>query len=143
MLFKEEIDYLLKIEDPNDECNGERETYDDITIDKFKNEYENVPEDYWTYLKEVGWGSFRDGTYMIYSAPTSLDELGLGEAYPEISENYKFFGDNLSGDFAGFDVTNSKDEVIEFWHEDGEIEVTRKTFREYIRQQIGLKPKIK
>lgn len=136
-LFTEEIEYLQKTEDSDDECNGQRETYDEFTINKIKGEYLNVPEDYWTYLKEIGWGSFGDGTYMIYSAPTSLEELGLGEAYPNISANYK----NLSGDLAGFDLSNPNDEVIEFWHEDGEIEITKKTFRQYIRQQIGLKPK--
>lgn len=141
--YQEEIEHLSKIEDPNDECNGQREIYDDITIERLKQMFPTLPEDYWIYLKEIGLGSFDNGMFMIYSSPCTLEELGLSGTYPNIPNNYVFFGDGLSGDLSGFDLLSTKDEVIEFWHEMEKIEPTKKTFRQYIRQKMRLKNKKK
>jgi hypothetical protein len=51
----------------------------------------------------------------------------------------KLFGDNFAGDFAGFDLSSPKDEVVEFWCDSNKVFATGKTFREYIRGKMLFK----
>jgi len=52
-----------------------------------------------------------------------------------VIENVKFLGDNVAGDFSGFDLTSNKDEVIEFWHDDEKIFNTGMTFKQYSKDK--------
>lgn len=140
-IFEEELHFLNQVEDKNDECYGERDTYDTNTIEKLKIEFPNLPNDYFCYLQEIGWGSFRECSFMVYSSPANLQEFGVGDLYVNIPANYIFFGDDMSGDYAGFDITATKDEVIELWHEDETIYQTKKTFKQYIREKMRFKKK--
>ncbi|MEO8239271.1 MAG: hypothetical protein ABI793_12070 [Flavobacterium sp.] len=63
-----------------------------------------------------------------------FNDLGLEDIY-YLHENIKLFGDNYSGDFAGFNIDNN-DEVIEFWHDSNERHYTGKTFGKYIREKM-------
>ena len=58
--------------------------------------------------------------------------------YIKLPENVKLFGDNFSGDFAGFDLTTKNNLVVEFWHDDNKVVNTGKTFREYIREKLSM-----
>jgi len=64
-----------------------------------------------------------------------LEDLGLEEHY-ELKDGIKFFGDNFSGDFSGFDFNGNPELVVEFWHEDGTVYETNKTFKDNIREQM-------
>ena len=76
----------------------------------------NVPNDYVTYLNVVGAGDLVPSVIKIYPTLCILSDFGLEEEY-SVDDGIMFFGDNYSGDFLGFDLSNSDDEVIEFWHD--------------------------
>ena len=139
MKYAEEILHLQGSEDPLDACNGQREVHCDTIISGLKREFPLLPGDYWTYLGEIGWGSFMDGTFSMFPSPLTLEELALTAAFPGIPARFVFFGTDISGDHAGFDITCTDDHVIELWHEDAEIQATHLTFRAYIRRQMGLR----
>ena len=134
MNYKNELAFLLKVEDAANPQNI-RELLSDDKILELRNEYPNVPEEYLEYLKGIGAGSFRECQFIVQGYLFDLGDLGLEEHY-ELKEGVKFFGDNFSGDFSGFDFKMNDGLVVEFWHEDGTIYETKKTFREYIRIQM-------
>ena len=134
MKYQEEKTFLLKVEDINSISNIRTiATKEEIEVIRYNNP--NIPIDFLLYLYEIGSGSFREGQFNITSYLFSLDDLGLD--YSEyIPTHIKFFGDNFCGDFAGFDLSNKKDEVVEFWHDSYELNYTEKTFQQYIREQM-------
>ena len=134
MKYIVEKEFLETHEDDQDPCNV-REIVSLENILKLKEKYPLVSEDYLDYLKEIGCGAFRECQFKVEKHLYDLNDLGLAEHY-KIHNGIKFFGDNFSGDFSGFDFTNNADLVIELWHEDGTIFETKKTFKEYIREQM-------
>lgn len=92
----------------------------------------NIPEDYITYLKVVGAGDLVPSKIKIYPTLCDFSDFGLEEIYL-VDDGIMFFGDNYSGDFFGFDLSNSDDEVIEFWHDSETVHRTGKSFREFVR----------
>jgi len=128
--FEKELAFLLEYEESNDRyqlCEKE--------LQSLKEKYPNVPNDYIAYLREIGVGTIREIQFRISDSPFNLKDLGLDGIY-DLPATILFFGDNYSGDFAGFDLSISKDEVIEFWHDSNEIYHTNKSFREYIQEQM-------
>lgn len=134
MTYKDEINFLLRTEDSNDPSN-QRNKIADIGLDELKLNNLNIPIDYLIYLQEIGEGSFREGQFKVFGYLLSFDDIGLGGIY-DTPDNIKIFGDNFSGDFACFDLSSNKNEVIEFWHDSEELYYTGKAFREYIREQM-------
>ena len=92
-----------------------------------------VPLDYLKFIHDIGVGNI-DNRINIKGYLFNFDDIGLEDIY-SVPENIKFFGDNFSGDFIGFDLLK-KDEVIEFWHESQNIYYTNKSFEEYIKALI-------
>lgn len=134
MHFNEELKFLKATEDLGKDVNrklAESESNDIVTA------YPNTPSDFINYLREIGAGNV-GLSFKVYSNLCDFDDLGLGDIY-SLSPSIKFFGDNFSGDFAGFDLSNAKDEVVEFWCESNKIFATGKTFREYIREKMLFK----
>lgn len=135
MSFDKELEFLNKFEDSSNEVN--KKTI--ITIEeanKLIEEYPNIPKDYIDYLLEIGSGIIREVQFDVKGFLFDFYDLGLEEIF-SVDETIKFFGDNLSGDFAGFDLSQDKtDEVIEFWHDSNEVYHTKKTFREYMREKM-------
>jgi hypothetical protein len=136
MTYKEELEFLKVVEDPEDSTNN-RERLPELEIQALLTKFPSLPSDYTDYLKEIGHGNFRECQFKIMSSLFDLSDLGLENHY-SIRPTIKFFGDNFSGDFAGFDLNQNNGLVIEFWHEDGSIYETKKTFREYIRSHMLL-----
>lgn len=134
MNYKQELAFLKKVEDSANPQN-ERRILSDVEILNLKNAYPNIPQDYLEYLKKIGIGSFRECQFNVTGHLVSLEDLGLEELY-KLKNEIKFFGDNYSGDFSGFDFSNDDGLVVEFWYEDGTIYETNKTFKEYIRERM-------
>jgi hypothetical protein len=133
MKYSEEIEFLKKVEEKIP-MNQNREKLTDAEIQEIRNKYPNIPEDYLDYLKEIGWGSFRECQFMIFGKPDKLSEI-IGEVEEIDETDLIFFGDNFAGDFSGFNL--KKDEkVIEWWHDSNEINETEQTFKEYIRKMM-------
>ncbi len=136
MKFHKELAFLLESEKLSQVVN-ERQKLSEHELHDIRRIYPNIPNDFINYLKEIGAGNIGKSQFKITNTLYDFSDIGLDEIY-NIPKNIKFFGDNFSGDFAGFDVSQIKDEVIEFWHDSNQLYHTKKTFREYIREKILL-----
>lgn len=134
MRFEKEIDFLKKVEEADNSQNERKKWIPDEVV-KMKNKFSDIPQDYLDYLMEIGSGCFRECQFKVLGELFDLSDLGLDNHF-EVKEGVIFFGDNFSGDLAGFDFDKKNGLVIEFWHEDGSIYETNKTFKEYIREQM-------
>ena len=134
MKYSFEKDFLDRNEDKTDFTNH-REKATEVELKKLKEEYPKIPSEFLEYLSEIGSGSFLECQFQVQKYLFDLDDLGLTENY-DLKEGIKFFGDNYAGDFSGFDFNDNPTLVVEYWHEDGTIYETNKTFKEYIREQM-------
>ncbi|MTH18000.1 SMI1/KNR4 family protein [Flavobacterium sp. LC2016-01] len=132
--YNKEKDFLKKVENPDDETN-KREILNKEQIEMLLEKYPKVPQDYISYLQEIGSGNFREGQFKVHSSLFNLEDLGLEDHY-ELQSNIWFFGDNYCGDFSGFDFNEENGNVVEFWHESGELHYTNTSFQTYIRTQM-------
>lgn len=130
--YSREKEFLNSVED-----NNQRELVNEMEANKLIESFPNIPLDYIDYLKEIGAGSFMDSRYMVYSSLMELKDFGI-EDNNQKAINIKFFGDNFSGDIAGFDLTKKDGYVIEFWHDSGELNYTKKKFQNYIKEQMQI-----
>lgn len=105
-------------------------------IKAIKIKFPKVPESYLDYLGNIGFGSIKNSAMMIYDDLMDLSDLGI-ECTFNIPKHIKFFGDNFSGDFVGFDFSRDC-EIVEYLHETEEIYWTGKKFKEYISEIIFL-----
>lgn len=137
MYFEEELRFLINNEGSIKE--NKRDEISDKQLKKIIKSYPLLPNDYINFLFEIGFGSLRNSLFKIYPDLCDFYDLGLENIY-QMPSTIKLFGDDYSGNFAGFDISNSSDEVVEFWHESNEIYRTKKTFREYIRDKILMTP---
>ena len=130
-MFENELTLLAK-----HETNPSRTPLNEAEILSLKAEYPGLPEDYFRYLKEVGWGSIFDSGFMVYGEPMTLPDLDILE-FDELNQ-LLLFGDNFAGDFSAFDP-NDGFKVVEIWHESWEIYDPGQTFREYMEEQIKMR----
>lgn len=130
MKFDKELTFLFKYEESNN-----REKISDRKLEVLIKEYPNVPDDYMDYLKEVGAGTIREIQFNITESLFDFRDIGLDDIY-NLPASIKFFGDDYSGVFAGFDFSLGIDEVVEFWSDSCELYYTRQSFRKYIREQM-------
>lgn len=128
-----EKEFLKKVE--NNSQQNKREIVNNDQIGKLLLEYPKLPLDYLDYLKEIGSGSFRESQFNVTSSLFDLEDLGLENHY-DLKSNVWFFGDNFCGDFSGFDFDRNDGNVVEFWHESGELYYTNKSFQNYIRERM-------
>ncbi|MDQ6530225.1 SMI1/KNR4 family protein [Flavobacterium sp. LHD-85] len=137
MSFEKELDFLKKNENQYKLVNNKikRTVFE---INSLKENYPKLPEDFFDYLLEVGASNLMESQLKVMDDLFDFNDLGLEDIY-DLPDNIKLFGDNYSGDFAGFDILSDKDEVIEFWHDSNELYYTGKTFREYIREKMLMK----
>ena len=104
-------------------------------IEKLKLSFQNLPNDFIDYLLQIGSGDLIKSSIKIYPSLCDFCDLGLDDVY-DLPDRIMLFGDNYSGDFLCFDLTDEKDEVLEFSHESNEVFNTGKTFRGYVREKI-------
>ena len=103
MYFKEEIEYLKNSE----EANNKRQLVNQSQLNFISEKYPNIPTSYLNYLSEIGYGSIMNCQFNIYNNLTDISDLGLDSIY-SLPYNIKLFGDNFSGDFAGFDLSKNQ-----------------------------------
>ena len=132
--YTKEIEFLEQVEEANNPQN-EREKLTETELSKLRLTHPNLPVEYLGYLKEIGAGSFRECQFVVHDQLFDLEDFGLEELY-EVEDGIKFFGENFSGDFSGFDLKNDDGLVVELWHECGTLFETKRTFRAYIREQM-------
>lgn len=129
-MYETEIEFLRLHEKDNVQNN--RTTLSDSMIESLKKEYNGIPEDFCSYLKEIGSGSFRECQFNIFESIFYLEDLiDFGTEFE--AKRYLAFGDNYCGDISTFD-SKMNFEVKEFWHDCCEFSTVNKTFKEYIRE---------
>lgn len=105
-MFDDAIAFLAKHEDASER--NERTTLTQSEIDEIRREHPEIPDAYLAYLKEIGWGSFRECQYVIYSGLTDPEDIFGEETAARFGDKrVLLFGDNYSGDPAGFLLTKS------------------------------------
>jgi hypothetical protein len=132
MDYKEEICFLETVETKSEQ--NDRIKFNDSEIAVIRNKYKNIPIDYLDYLKHIGCGSFRENQFMVYKNLVKLSDIGI-ETENDETNNILFFGDYFAGYLSGFDLMKNGN-VIEYWHDSGEIYETETCFKEYIKEQM-------
>jgi len=138
-MYEQEIKFLNVKEDPEDETNHQRELLSDEEISKLLAQYPKLPDDYIEYLKQVGWGSFRECQYMVHEPISPLasfaDMYFLADNPPDCDmDNYLVFGDDFCGDLGLINLKTQQVAVL--LHESTEIYEITVPFYEFIRKAI-------
>ena len=108
---------------------------------KLRRDFPGVPEEFVTYLREVGAGSFRECQFTVYGSLGTPDQiLGTG-VMPQEDPTVRIlcFGDNFSGDLSGF-LPDKRWAVVELWHDSGTLYRVKKPFGKYIRERMLMGP---
>ena len=130
-MYEEELRFLKEHEDPGEVTNKHRERLSAQEIAALRAKLPGIPEDYLTYLMEVGHGTFRECQFGVWPHGEFLESALSGYEGDEL-ERYVAFGHNFAGDTSVFD-SKANYRVMEYWHSSRDFFDTGKTFREYIR----------
>lgn len=137
--YSDVLTFLGKVEDPGEKRSNAREKMTARKIQELISKYPGLPEDYTDYLFEVGWGSFRESQYMVYSEPMTPQSILDDETAGTIEKRMLCFGDGFSGDLSAF-LQDEQWRVVEFLHETREIHETGMCFGSYIRKKMLMDP---
>ena len=138
-MYEEELAFLVAVEDPTEQSNWHRRPLDPAAVERIRQTFPGIPEDYLAYLREVGPGSVRECQYAIYEGPDWCDEEPLFSWFESNGRKLLVVGDNFSGDLFAFD-TEQNYGVVELLHEDMEVWPFRGGFKEFIRGKMLLGP---
>ncbi|WP_299005965.1 SMI1/KNR4 family protein [uncultured Shewanella sp.] len=94
----------------------------------------DIPQDYISFLTELGFGGLAQDSYMIYSGLMASDEIYDKESAEEL-KNILFFGDDFMGYCSGFDTENEW-RIVEVDPIDKSYEVTHSSFSEFIQDLL-------
>lgn len=131
-MFEDVVEYLARVEDPHENPH-ERRRFSQDAIERIRRRHRGIPEEYLTYLMEVGAGAVcgrRFGVYRDLMEPS----------YPLCDEDFRLdgsivcFGYKPSGDQAGFWLSDWR--VVEIDHADLSLTFIEESFATYIRWQI-------
>ena len=140
-MFDDAIAFLAKVEDPKEVRMNSRDKLTPSQARKLQGDYPGVPDDFVAYLREVGAGNFRECQFKVYGFLGTPDEI-LGQGVlprKDPSVRVLCFGDNFSGDMSGF-LPEENWAVVELWHDDGSLYREKKSFAEYIKEQMLIGP---
>ena len=73
-------------------------------VTQLRRRHPGIPEDYLDYLRQVGWGPFRESQFMVFGEPLTARQL-FGERIAGGASQHQrvlLFGDDFSETFAGF-----------------------------------------
>jgi hypothetical protein len=139
--FADVREFLARVEDPKEKKMNSRTRITAAKAAALRRKYKGIPEDYLAYLREVGWGGFRQCRFMVYEGPGTVDNFFGEDGFPGYKSKPRvvLFGDNFSGDVSGF-LPDKKWAVVELWHDSGTRyrDKHAKTFGDYIRKHMGL-----
>jgi hypothetical protein len=134
--YDKEIEFLTRVESHEDK--KQRTVVSASELQQLALEHPGIPLDYLDYLAQVGAGSFRNCQYTVYGEFFEADEI-LGPEATRFGREILCFGDNFSGDPAGF-MPSKNWAVVELWHDDLTLDFTKKTFHEFIRDRMLMGP---
>ena len=137
--YEDVLRFLAKCEDSSEAQMNARNKYDPKRIQEVVHEYAGIPQDYVAYLAEVGAGAFRECQYVVYDGFIDPDEIFDAETAATFGKRVLCFGDNFSGDPAGF-LPDEDWNVVELWHDSLESFEPNQTFGEFIREKMLIGP---
>ncbi len=114
-----------------------RQTLASGALARLQRGHAGLPADYIEYLREVGWGSFLRCRYTVYHHLMPAAERFGKQMAARLEQPVLCFGDNLSGDVAGF-LPDQNWAVVEIGQLDLSIHATGQTFGRFIRERMGL-----
>lgn len=103
-------------------------------IGKLKQSQPKLPEDFLSFLSEIGSGEIGQSAYIIYNGFLEPDEI-YDEETAEDLESILIFGDDMQGYCSGFDTSNNW-VVVEIDPTDMSYEQTHATFSDFIRNKL-------
>lgn len=131
-MYEVEIKFLNEHEDPSEKTNKDRVKLSDDVITALTSESPGLPEEYLMYLKEIGWGTFRECQFGVFEPICYFEDLyDVGIEFEP--KRYLSFGHNFSGDTSLFDIENNH-AIVQFWHDSYEFYEENKSFKQYIRE---------
>lgn len=132
-MYEDVIAFLIENEDPN-EASNQREKLGEQALTDIRTRHPGTPEEFLQFLKEVGWGSFLEDSYMVYNGFFEPSFV-FGEENAPLDEEICLFGDDFCGNSAGFE--KSTWEVVEITPS-RRIKKTGLTFGQFIRKRMGM-----
>ncbi|MFT6538849.1 MAG: hypothetical protein ACJAY0_000758 [Thalassolituus sp.] len=102
-MYEDEIQFLKIVEDPTDE-NNERDILSEDECKALESEFPGLPNEYTSYLMEIGAGSAREDQYMIYNRPALCHEDEDFSWYETKGINYLVIGDDFAGNLYAFNI---------------------------------------
>lgn len=134
-MYQMEAAFLAKVESALDRSNR-RNRLDLGAIDRIRQTFPGIPDDYLAYLQEIGPGSVRECQYMIYDAPFRCDEDPFSLVNTG-GRNLLIIGDNFAGDLFVFDADHDY-RMSEYIHETEEILPCSVGFKEFVRDRMQI-----
>src|SRR5262245_31754549 len=139
-MYEEELAFLAAVEKPEDQTNRRRQPLDADVVERIRQTFPGIPEDYLAYLHEIGGGTVRECQYVIYQTPEWCHEDPTFSWFEADGRNLLVVGDNFSGDLFAFDAEHNH-RVVELLHETMEVwPFKRGGFKEFFRRKMLLGP---
>jgi hypothetical protein len=135
-MYEEESKFLLSVENRNNESNN-RDLFTDSECDELRNKFPGLPEEYLSYLKEIGANSAREDQYMIYWNPALSHEDERFSWYDNKNKSYLVIGDDFSGNLYALDIESSFSPVL-LDHECMEEFPHKGTIKSFFREMMLL-----
>src|SRR5262245_53118464 len=139
-MYEEEVAFLAAVEKPEDQTNRRRQPLDADAVERIRQTFPGIPEDYLAYLREIGGGTVRECQHVIYQTPEWCHEDPTFSWFEADGRKLLVVGDNFSGDLFAFDAEHNH-RVVELLHETMEVwPFKRGGFKEFIRERMLLGP---
>jgi hypothetical protein len=136
-MYEEEIAFLAGVENRSDPTYGRRKPLDPAALERIRRAFPGIPEDYLSYLGEIGWGTTRECKYMIYQGPRWCHEDF--NWFESDDRKLLVVGDDFSGNLYAL-AADENYRIVLLLHETMEVLPVRGTFRQFIRQEMLLGP---
>lgn len=139
-MYEKEIQALNMAEEGLDKSliQHQRTLYGKARIDELRQSRPGIPEDYLSYLAEVGAGGIRNELFTIFGEPMEVEEFFEEELHEflDSDEMVLLFGCDASGNGLLF-LTDEEWQVGIIYLDDlGEIVETEQDFRSFISEAI-------
>lgn len=99
-------------------------------IKEIKLEYPEIPEEYFSWMSQYGWGELECG-FMLYSGPVSLTDIFGVDDSPKF-EGLALVGDDMAGYLIGFQKQPDSWQFVGIDSCDMEIVKINESFDEYL-----------
>lgn len=139
-MYEKEIEALSDAEKDLDKTKIEyhRTLHSELQLQELRQRFHGIPEDYLTYLAEVGEGSIGDELYTVFGELMDAEDFFDEQLHEflDFDESVLLFGCDFSGN--GLIFLPDEDWMVGIiYHDDmGEVERTEKDFRSYISEVI-------